>query len=60
MKTLNTNSIKNEMSLGVIQSTSSTKFENKENDFSQANMKLNKTNSSRENQKNIKSMSGIK
>jgi len=59
MKTLSSNSIKNEMSIGVIQTTSSAKLENKENDFSQANVKFNKTNSSRD-QKNIKSMSGIK
>lgn len=59
MKTLSSNCIRNEASMGVIQSTSSAKLENKENDFSQANVKFNKTNSSRDH-KNIKSMSGIK
>lgn len=62
MKTLNSNSIKNEMSIGVLQPPSDSKFEDKENDFTQANnnLKLNRTSSGRDTQKNIKSMSGIR
>jgi hypothetical protein len=50
------------MSIGVLQPPSDSKFEDKENDFTQANnnLKLNRTSSGRDTQKNIKSMSGIR
>lgn len=59
MKTLNANIAKNENS---IHTGNYSKLENKENDFSQANgiLKMNRTSSSRESQKNMKSMSGIR
>lgn len=61
MKTLSSNSIKNEV-VGANPPSATSKYENKENEFSQVNnnLKLNRTSSGRETQKNIKSMSGIK
>lgn len=62
MKTLNSNNSKNEMILGSSIPSGSSKIENKENEFMQANsnLKLNRTSSGRETQKSIKSMSSIR
>jgi serine/threonine protein phosphatase PrpC len=63
LKTIASNNIKNDISnAGDINSTNISKMENKENDFMSANnnMKMNRTSSGRETQKNIKSMSGIR
>ena len=61
LKTLNTKNIKNEMTIRSIQGVDS-KLENKENEFSQANVNYspNRINSENEYQnRKIKSMSGI-
>lgn len=62
MKTLTTTNQKAEISIGSSHPSMMSKIENKENDFTQMNMnsKLNRTGSTRDNQKNIKSMSGIR
>lgn len=61
-KVLNPNNIKNEVSAGMLPPSGASKHDNKENDFSQANtnIKLNRTSSGRDTQKNMKSVSGIK
>lgn len=62
MRTLNSINSKNEMIVGPEIPLASAKIENKENEFSQANtsIKMNRTSSGRETQKNIKSMSSIR
>jgi serine/threonine protein phosphatase PrpC len=63
MKNIASNSIKNDFSnAGNTNSTNMSKMENKENDFMQSNnnMKMNRTSSGRDNQKSIKSMSGMR
>lgn len=61
MKTLNTKSIKTDLSVGGVHTTDS-KYENKENDCSQSNTNphANKASAGSDSQKNIKPMNGIK
>ena len=62
IKTINGSNIKSDAPSGVSHTNGTSKIENKENDFMQinTNVKLNRTSSGRENQKNIKSMSGMR